>query len=77
MLALAEMVKDKKREETHIIDLVMEKEAYIVLLMGVRFQIGILEGVSQAQDQEASVREDSHLQHLRHVIQAILSTGKA
>ena len=34
-------VKDKKREEveTHIIDLVMEKEAYIVLVMGVRLQI--------------------------------------
>ena len=47
VLALAEMVeeerqvKDKKREEveTHIIDLVMEKEAYIVLVMGVRLQI--------------------------------------
>ena len=46
VLALAEMVeeeerqvKDKKREEIHIIDLVMEKEAYIVLVMGVRLQI--------------------------------------
>ena len=45
VIALAEMVeeeerqvKDKKREEveTDIIDLVMEKEAYIVLVMGVR-----------------------------------------
>ena len=48
VLALAKMVeeeerqvKDKKREEveTHIINLVMEKEAYIVLVMGVRLQI--------------------------------------
>ena len=48
VLALAEMVeeeerqvKDKKREEveTDIIDLVMEKEAYIVLVMGVILQI--------------------------------------
>ena len=73
VLALAEMVeeeerqvKDKKREEveTHIIDMVMEKEAYNVLVMGVRLQICYWEGVSQAQDQEASGREDLPLQHL-------------
>ena len=48
VLALAErveeeerQVKKKKREEveTHIVNLVMEKKAYIVLVMGVRLQI--------------------------------------
>ena len=48
VLSLAKMVeeeerqvKDKKRVEveTHIIDLVMEKEAHIVLVMGGRLQI--------------------------------------
>ena len=48
VLALAEMVeeeerqvKDKKREEveTHIIDLVMKKEAHVVLVMGGRLQL--------------------------------------
>ena len=76
VLALAEMVEEEERQvkeekrkevETHIIDLVMEREAHIVLVIGVRpSDLNLGRSLSSTRSRSIRTPITCHVIHYKH-----------